>query len=531
MVEQRRGRPSQYDSQWSSGYDSGFGAQTGAGTGRGGYQPESRPIEHMEPMPGDRQARAAPRQRAHDAYSDQQYSQQPAPSPAPAADTVTLTREQMSQLSSIAAQVKVQQEENQRKEAELREREETLRKGTALLLEQRDGMARKEEVLKAREVELRTIAGELEKQAKRVAEKEGALAQQRSLFAEEEARRRKLSEGFRAREGAIVQKEGGLRSMEKDLRLREQAVLAMEMDIKECPYCNVRYEFEGIREMMDEARSFGLDLSEQERKFEKAQEHLKRESYSQALESARGLISELKSVRDDILVKGVQYIVSSAGNTVAQAAARGLDVSEAEGHMARARAAMAKKDFRTAEGLAKEAEYIARDLMKQESLAPRPVLPGPDAGGGAPPGAGPAGAPLPQPAAPAARERPWMPAPAAPPPSRPPETPGAGEPDTGPRYISAPPPRYEPVGDSGPQYESVPGPQYEPAPEPGYDESAGYGQQAALPQYQPPVEEPSPPAPKKYTCSSCRAQFTIGTPQRPVKVNCPSCRTMMIIRE
>jgi DNA-directed RNA polymerase subunit RPC12/RpoP len=101
--------------------------------------------------------------------------------------------------------------------------------------------------------------------------------------------------------------------------------------------------------------------------------------------------------------------------------------------------------------------------------------------------------------------------------------PGFGEPDTGPHYVSAPPPHYESVGDAGPQYESVPQPQY--------DEAAGYGQEAAPPQYQPSVEEPAPSQPRKYTCSSCRSQFTIGTPQRPVKVNCPSCRSMMIIRD
>jgi DNA-directed RNA polymerase subunit RPC12/RpoP len=445
---------------------------------------------------------------------------------------VTLSREQMNQLNTIAREVKVQQEANQRKEAELSEKEETLRKGTQLLLEQRDAMGRKEEGLKAREVELRTIAGELEKQAKRVAEKEGALAQQRGLFAEEEARRRKFSEGFRAREGAIMHKEAGVRSLEKELRLREQALLGMEMDIKECPYCNVRYEFNGIQEMMDEARSFGLDLGELDKKYAKAQEHMKRESYDQALEAARAILKELKALREDILSKGIQYVVVSAASTIGRAKGRGLDVSDAEAHLEQARAAMAKNDLRAAEHYAKEAEYLARDLMRQESLAPEPsaIAPGPESPAPPMPPLEPAPQ-LPPASAPRVQRRavpPRQEAPAPAPPEMhgPPSQHGYEEPDSGPHYESAPPPRYEPVGDTGPRYESVPQPQYEPTP--GYD---GPEQQYQQEQYQPPAEEPAPAGPRKYSCSSCASQFTIGTPQRPVKVSCPSCHTMMIIRD
>jgi DNA-directed RNA polymerase subunit RPC12/RpoP len=442
---------------------------------------------------------------------------------------VTLSREQMNQLNTIAREVKVQQEANQRREAELQQKEETLRKGTQLLLEQRDAMGRKEEGLKAREVELRSIAGELEKQARKVAEKEAGLAQQRSLFAEEEARRKKFSEGFRAREGAILQKEAGVKSLEKELRLREQTLLGMEMDIKECPYCNVRYELAGIQDMMDEARSFGLDLAELDKKFAKAQEHMKREAYDQALESARGLLKELKTLRDDILSKGIQYVVVSAAGTIAQAKGRGLDVSAAEDHLAQARSSMARNDLRSAEHSAKEAEYMARDLMRQESLAPQPSAMAPAPESPAPPVPPLQPTPLlPQAAAPRPLKR------AAPPPQEAPEPApapapaqhGYEEPDAGPHYESAPPPHYESVGDSGPRYESVPQPQYEHTPGEG-DQAQQYQQ----PEYQPPPEEPAPAGPRMYSCSSCASQFTIGTTQRPVKVSCPSCHTVMIIRD
>jgi DNA-directed RNA polymerase subunit RPC12/RpoP len=475
----------------------------------------------MEPIPGARPSRTVQRQAPQPAYLDDQYYQQ---APAPETGTVTLSREQMNQLNTIAKEVKVQQDANQRKEAELREKEETLRKGTALLLEQRDATARKEEGLKAREVELRTIAGELEKQARKVAEKEGALAQQRSLFAEEEARRRKFSEGFRAREGAIMQKEAGVKSLENELRLREQALLGMEMDIKECPYCNVRYEFTGIQDMMDEARSFGLDLTELDKKYAKAQEHLKREAYDQALESARGLLKELKTLREDILAKGVQYVVFSAANTIGQAKGRGLDVSAAEDHLAQARASMARNDLRAAEHSAKEAEYLARDLIRQESQAPQPsaVAPGPESPAPPMPPLEPTPQ-LPPAAAPRVQRRPAPQRQEAPPPMQePPAQPRYDEPDSGPHYEPAPPPHYESVGDAGPRYESEPQPQYEEPPAYGGPEEQSY---------QPPAEEPAPAGPRKYSCQSCGSQFTIGTPQRPVKVSCPSCHSMMIIRD
>ena len=492
---------------------------------RGAPQTAAPTIEQMEPIPGARQARPTQKPRQQDPYSDQQYYQQPAAPPAQAPGMVTLSEEEINKLKTITRDVYAQKEANLHKEAELREKEETLRKGTQLLLEQRDGMARKDDGLRSRETELRTIAGELEKQAKKIAEKEGALAQQRNLFAEEEARRKKFSDGFRAREGAIVQKEAGVRSLEKELRMREQAVLGMELDIKECPYCNVRYEFAGIQDMRDEARAFGLDLVEIDKKYEKAQEHMKREAYDQALESARGLLKELKALREGILSRGIQYVVMSAANTIGQARSRGMDVAGPDAHLAQARAALAKNDLRTAEHFAKEAEYMARDIMRQESVSPQPSALGPGPESPAPPMPPLEPTPqLPPGATPRAQKRLAQPRQEALPPMQE-ASPRQEyeEPDPGPRYESAPPPHYEPVGDSGPRYESAPQPQYEPA--------SDYGSQDAQQQYQMPAGEPASAGPMKYGCTSCSSQFTIGTTQRPVKVNCPSCHTTMIIRD
>lgn len=484
-------------------------------------QPTAMPIENMEPLPGARPSRPVQRARQPD-YPDQQYYQQAPPAPrSPAPGTVTLSEEEFTKIKAITREVFDQKEANRQKEAELHEKEEALRKGTALLLEQRETLARKDEGLRARETELRAIAAELEKQAKKITEKEGSLAQQRSLFAEEEVRRKKFSEGFRAREGTLMQKEAGIKALEKDMKMREQAILGMEMDIKECPYCNVRYEFEGIRDMLDEARAYGLDLTELDKKYARAQEHMKREAYDQALESARVILKDLKTLREDVLAKGIQYVVVSAAGTVAQAKARGIDVTEAESHLAQARTVMARNDFRTAEHYAKEADYMARDLMREESSAPQPsgVAPGPESPAPPMPPLEPTPQ-LPPAAAPKAQKRiAAQPRQEAPPQQR------YEAPDTGPRFTSAPPPRYESVGDAGPRYESVPQPQYEPAPD--------YGSQYEQEEYQPPAEEtpPAPAGPKKYSCQNCYAQFTIGTAQRPVKVNCPSCGTTMIVRD
>jgi len=516
MVDQRRGRPSQWDTQQAAGQGSMSDLRTIMGNTRGG-QPAAPPIENMEPIPGARPTRQVQRPRQPDAYSEQQYYQQAAPAPpSPAPGMVTLSEEELNKLKTITRDVYAQKETNARREAELRDKEEALRKGTQLLLDQRDAMTKKDEGLKARETELRAIAGELEKQAKKIAEKEASLAQQKNLLAEEDGRRKKFSENFRSREGALVQREQTAKSIERDLKLREQAVLGMEMDIKECPYCNVRYEFEGIQDLMDETRAYGLDLTELDKKFAKAKENMKREAYDQALESARGLLKDLKTLREDVLSKGVQYVIVSAANTVSQARTKGFDLMEADRHLAQARTAAAKNDFRTAEHYAKEADYMARDLMRQESLTPQPSALAPES---------------PAPPMPPLEPTPQLPPIAAQkPPGRtaatPPEPqPRYEAPDTGPHYESAPPPRYEPVGDSGPQYQSVQQPQYEQAPE--------YGSQYDQ-QYQPPAEPAPPPAPagpKKYSCSNCYAQFTIGTSQRPVKVNCPSCATTMIIRD
>jgi hypothetical protein len=290
----------------------------------------------------------------------------------PAQAGVTLSDADLQQLKKITSEVKAQKDANLKKEAELHEKEEALRRGTQLLVEQRGAVQAKEEGFKTREGELRNIATELEKQAKRLAERESQITRQRNQLAEEETRRKLFKDNYEAKERELVGKEQRVKALEEDLKLREQHILGLEMDIKECPYCNVRYDLEGISELIDEVRGYGLDLSALDNKYKEALDHMDREAYDKALESARGILRELKTIREDVLAKGIKYLVGSAGRTVTSAREKGLDTTEAEKLLGQAKKAMEEKDCQVAEHYAKEAEYIARDLLKQESSQVQP---------------------------------------------------------------------------------------------------------------------------------------------------------------
>lgn len=321
----------------------------------------------VPPSPPPRQqARQRPAQApaASQGWAPQQQSR--------AAAGVTLSDDDLQQLKKITSEVKAQKDANLKKETELKEKEEALRRGTQLLVDQRSALQAKDEGFKSREGELRNIANELERQAKRLAEREGQLTKQKNQLAEEETHRKLFAENYEAKQRELTGREQRIKAIEKDIKVREQHILGLEMDIKECPYCNVRYEMEGITELMDEVRGFGLDLSRLDRKYDEAIDHMKHESYDMALEAARGLLRELKTIREDVLAKGIQYVVSSAGKTVASAREGGRDVTEPEKLLVQARKAMEAKDYLTAEHYAKEAEYIARDLLRQESAAVSP---------------------------------------------------------------------------------------------------------------------------------------------------------------
>ena len=374
----------------------------------------------------------------------------------------TLSDAQMLEIKNMIVDVKAQKEANASKEAELKEKEEALRRGTQMLMDQRGSLQKKEEGLKARETELRNIANQLEGKAKRLAEREGQVAQ-------EESHRRQLAGSLETKERELAGREQLLTTSEEELKLREQHLLGMEMDIRECPYCNVRYDMQGIRELMDEVRGYGLDLSALDKKYNEALDHMSSDAYDMALESARGILRELKTIRQDVLAKGIQYLVGSAGRTVASARQRGMEVSEAEKMLAQARKAMADRNYPAAERLAKEADYLARDTLRQDSREVRPEA-----------ALGPA----------AASEPSTEPAPEPQPPAE--EQPPA-EPSPQPKYMSYPPPQEQPE---------------EPAPPP-----------------------PAPATDKVYNCSSCFAAFKIGSSTRPVRVTCRSCGNQMIISE
>ena len=359
-----------------------------------------------------------------------------------------------------------------------RDKEEALRRGTQLLMEQKSALQAKEETLKAREGELRKVAGDLEKQARKVAEQQGQLAKDRRSLAEEEEGRRFIKERLDSRERELAGRDQRVSALENDLKVREQHLLAFEQDIKECPYCNVRFELDGVRELLDEVRGFGVDMASLDKKYQDAMEHMKKEAYDSALDSAKLLLRELRGMREDILAKGIRYVVSASARTVVSAREAGQDVTEAERLLAQARAAIEKKQYRAAENLAKEAEYIARDLMRQESSSVQAEA--------------------------AAGHQPEPAPPQEPQPAQDQEPGPAAEEGTYPSMY--PPPQDEQ------QYES----NYPP------------------PQEEAPPEEPAPQPPstdKIYNCSSCFAAFKIGSSQRPVRVTCRSCGNSMIISD
>jgi hypothetical protein len=380
---------------------------------------------------------------------------------------VTLSDEELQQLKKITVEVKMQKDANLKKEAELREKEDALKRGTQLLIDQRTSLQAKEEALRKREGDLRNIATDLEKQAKRTAEREGQLSRQKDLLAEEEGRRKRFRDEYETKQREMIGREQGIRALENDLKLREQHLLGFEQDIKECPYCNVKFEMEGVRELLDEISGFGIDLAVLEKKYDDAMSHIKREAYDMALDSARGLLRELKNIREDVLAKGIKYVVAASGRTVASAKQDGMDTAEAENLLGQAKKALEKEDYQVAEHFAKEAEYIARDLMRQQSEQVQPEG---------------AVAEEPEPARPEDEQ-------------------------PAPEQYQEPAPEVEEQ-----QYPSMyPPPQEEAPPE------------EAAP--------PAPSTDKIYNCSSCYAAFKIGSSQRPVRVTCRSCGNGMIISD
>lgn len=366
-----------------------------------------------------------------------------------------------------------------RKDIDQHDKEEALRRGTQLLMDQKAALQAKEESLRAKEGELRKVTADLEKQARRVAEQQSQLAKDKRTLAEEEEGRRFVKDRMDTRERELAGREQRIGALESDLKVREQHLLAFEQDIKECPYCNVRFELDGVRDMMDELRGFGIDMSALEGKYQDALGHMKNEAYDSALDSARILLKDIRTVRQDILAKGIRYVVAASSRTVATARQAGQDTTEAERLLAQARAAVDKEQYRAAENLAKEAEYIARDLLRQESSS---VQPG------------------------AALESEAMQEPPAEQEQAPAEGSGTA-PEEG-SYPSMYPPPQEP----GERYESMYPPQQEEAPP---------EEQAPLPQ----------PTDRIYNCSSCFAAFKIGSSQRPVRVTCRSCGNSMIISD
>ncbi|MEM4728944.1 MAG: hypothetical protein QXH42_04190 [Thermoplasmata archaeon] len=407
------------------------------------------------------------------------------------------------ELRRIATELQAQKQALDRKAAELREKEAALKKGADLLSQQIGSLKQREEALKAREGELKRVAGELEKKARLLAEREAAAA------------------SFEAKEGELARREARVAAAESELRLREQNVLAMEMDIKECPYCNVRYDLEGVRELLDEMRGYGLDVSALEKRYSEALQHLKRAAPEMALDSTQRLIKDLKELRDEVVAKGVRYLVSSTSGTISRAKAAGVDVGEAEALLARAKRALEEKDYRTADYLAKEAEYLARTISKQISSAPSPEQLAPL----------PATA-LPQPSpSPPAQGPAWEPTPAQEQPKYEPVAPSEG-------------PLYLPVQQEQPQYDqsqyTAPGPeqpQYEQYQTPAPEQTQYQPYQAPAPE-QPEYPAPAPPparetpaGPRKYSCGSCGAMFQVKVARRPVKAACPKCGSVQILRD
>jgi len=404
-------------------------------------------VSTPEPLPEVKAAESAPVE--HEA-------EKAPPPPIPPVSGPGLSDTELLQIKKILQDMAIQKEELARREAAIVEKEEAVRRGTQLLLERRDDLDKRDSGLKTRENDLRGIASELEKQAKRLAEREGSMAGQRKALEDEEAKRKTRKDEFEAKFLDLAKREERLKSLENDFKVREQHILGIEMEIKECPYCNVKYEFEGIRDLLEEVRGYGLDVKELDQKYNEALIHLKKESYDMALDTARGILRDVKELRTEVLGKGLRYMLASTNSTIKQAREMGLDVKDADNLLKQARTAADRKDYKTAEYLAKEAEYLARDEMKLKSVSDEKE-----------------------------REAPQAP---------------ATESET---------PTYTPGTDSFMQY---------PAP-------ISYQNE-----YQEPEAE-APAGPRKYTCTSCYAAFTIGTSQRPVKVSCPSCGNSMIMRD
>ncbi|MEW5760169.1 MAG: hypothetical protein AB1779_05330 [Candidatus Thermoplasmatota archaeon] len=158
-----------------------------------------------------------------------------------------------------------------------------------------------------------------------------------------------------------------LEDMEKVLSEKERQLQTIVNGMKDCPYCDAKVEFVSMAQKIEELKKFGMDTSIPKELLDGAREMLKKGEFALAVQEANKVMVVLANMTED-LKKWLGYLISSAHKTVAEAREGDviIDTSEAERLLQKAKKYLNENDFIAAEHTAKEAEYIAREVIKRK---------------------------------------------------------------------------------------------------------------------------------------------------------------------
>lgn len=233
-------------------------------------------------------------------------------------------------------------EQLRKKENEQREKERNIKKATDLLISQRNALGEKEKKLETLKEDLQTKAQELK-------EKEEHLALYKDKTAELDAR------------------EIRIRELEDMIKEKELHIKKIEDELLDCPRCSSRDRFLSIERMIEELKTFGIHDEESENDLREMRRLIDAGDTERAIEMGDHVITRLKTTKEEVLVKGIKYLLIGAEKAIRHAkeiGGHGESIEDAERWLEEARSMIEKEEFKTAEYYIKEADFMVQSLTR-----------------------------------------------------------------------------------------------------------------------------------------------------------------------
>lgn len=222
------------------------------------------------------------------------------------------------------------------------EKERDIKKATELLLGQRQSLADKERKMESLKEELQRKAEELKK-------KEENLSTFKDRTAELDAR------------------EIRIRELEDKLKDRELHLKSIEKEMSDCPRCGVKDRYLSVETMITELKEYGIVDDSADRDLAEVRRLIDGGNTDRAVQMAEDLIKRLKDLKEDVLVKGIKYLLLGAERNLRHAKEVGGHsdrIEDAERWLNDARQFIDKEEYKTAEFYIKEADFLMQSIEK-----------------------------------------------------------------------------------------------------------------------------------------------------------------------